>query len=53
MEFQNQWLDRVIETLAEARAILACFGVDQPEIVEAIETALNEANALKQRTFQP
>jgi hypothetical protein len=41
------WLDSITETLAEARAVLACFGVDHPDLVARIEAAMDEARALK------
>jgi hypothetical protein len=48
-----EWLDRISEALADARAVLACFGVDQPELSMRIEAALDEANALKKRIQMP
>ena len=43
------WLDRVSVALAEARAVLGCFGVDAPELAMRIEAALEEAIALGRR----
>jgi hypothetical protein len=53
MDDHLTWLDRLIETLADARAMLACFGVGHRALVTSIEGALNEAQALKQRAIQP
>jgi hypothetical protein len=48
-----EWLDRISKALADARAVLACFGVDQPALATRIETALRQADDLKKRTQPP
>lgn len=53
MDDEITWLDRLIESLADARAMLACFGIGHPALVASIEAALDEAQALKQRALQP
>jgi hypothetical protein len=49
----DQWLDNVVETLADARAMLACFAVDHPALIASIDAALDQAQTLKHRAFQP
>ncbi len=53
MDDLTTWLDRLIEMLADARAMLACFGVHDPALAAAIEAALDEADALKQCAIRP
>jgi hypothetical protein len=44
---REQWLDAVSVALADARAMLACFGVRHPDLEARIEKVLVEAQALK------
>ena len=53
MDVHSEWLDQLIEALASARATLACFCVDQPSLIIAIDAALDEAHALKLHLLQP
>ena len=46
------WLEMLLITLADARAVLVCFGVDDPELADSIDGALAEAQALKQRAIR-
>lgn len=47
------WLDAVSQALADARAVLACFGVHAPLLEARIDAALDEAHALKLRALRP
>ena len=47
------WLDQISESLSDARAVLACFGVNHPELALRIEAALDEAYALNKRIQMP
>ena len=47
------WLELLVEALAKARATLACFGIDEPDLTAAIDAALAEADALKHRAILP
>lgn len=49
----HDWLDRIVDALADARAALASFGVHHPALVKQIETALARAEALKRRRPRP
>jgi hypothetical protein len=53
MDAHSEWLDQLIEALARARAMLACFCLEQPLLIAAIDAALDEAQALKQRALLP
>jgi hypothetical protein len=45
----DQWLDAVSGALADARAMLLCFGIWHPDLAARIDAALVEAQALKAR----
>ena len=47
------WLEMLLIALADARAMIVCFGIDEPELAASIDAALAEAQALKQRALRP
>jgi hypothetical protein len=49
MDVRFNRMEQLIEVLAEARALVACYAIDHPALTASIEAAMTEAQALKQR----
>ena len=45
------WLEMLLIALADTRATLVCFGIDDPELAASIDAALAEARALNSGHF--
>jgi hypothetical protein len=50
---QQMWLEAVVGTLADVRAMLACFGLRDRDLEFEIDQAMSLAQLLKTDALQP